>query len=163
MSSNQGISLAYVIIVKNLILLQDLLAWNCCLAEFHTLEAMKIHLHEAQCDLLFLPMTGQMYDTMCAPGSISSFFQAQYQLSASPHWPNTNIRCNLHIQKHLISILSNFNSNFLLAKWDRLLTHAVITLNLLHSSILHPSLSSHASLLVKMTKIKYLLHHQEQK
>ena len=57
-SSSQAVKLANVVFANNPILLQDLQAWYHHSAEFHTWDAMKIHLHEAQRDLLSLPVAG---------------------------------------------------------------------------------------------------------
>ena len=61
-SSSQALNLAYVVFAKNPILLQDLQVWKHNSAEFCTWEAMKIHLNKEQCDLLSLPVAGQMYN-----------------------------------------------------------------------------------------------------
>ena len=55
-------------------------------------------------------------------------------------------RAILTFKNHFIAILSTVYFSFPLAEWDRLLPHAVITLNILLSSNLHPSLLAHASL-----------------
>ena len=80
--------------------------------------------------------------------SKSGIFQTQNQLSAGPTsraLSQCGRTCYLHIQKpHHCNTEHYFN--FPLAEWDRLLPHAVITLNILLSSNLHPSLLAHASL-----------------
>ena len=48
-------------------------------------------------------------------------------------------------KNHFVSILLTVNSRYPIGEWDRLITQAIITLNLLHSSRIHPSLSAHAS------------------
>jgi len=55
---------------------------------------------------------------------------AEHQVNSAEHAIHT-------IKNHFIAILIDFN--FPLEEWDRLLPHAVITLNLFHSSCLHPS------------------------
>jgi hypothetical protein len=49
-------------------------------------------------------------------------------------------------KNHVIIILCYMDSAFPMAEWDRLLAQATLTLNLLRSSRIHPSLSAHASL-----------------
>ena len=62
-SSSQAVNLAYVVFARNpILLLRDLRAWNRHSADFRTWDAMKIHLCEAQRDLLSLPVAGQMYN-----------------------------------------------------------------------------------------------------
>jgi len=61
-SSSQAVNLAYLVFAKNPILLQDFQAWNRHSAEFCTWDVMKIHLREAQRDLLSPPVSGQMYN-----------------------------------------------------------------------------------------------------
>jgi len=69
-----------------------------------------------------------------------------YQLvPPAKHWVNAAEHAIHTFKDHFIAILSMVDLNLLLAEWDRLLPHAVITLNLLWSH-LHPSLSAHASL-----------------
>jgi len=86
-----------------------------------------------------------------------------YQLvPPAEHRVNTAEHAICTLKNHFIAILITVDFNLLLAEWDRLLPHSVITLNL-HSSRLHPSLSAHASFLVTSTTNKYLLQCQEQK
>ena len=49
-------------------------------------------------------------------------------------------------KNHFVTFLSNTDSNFPITEWDRLLPQTILTLNLLRSSRIHPSLSAHASL-----------------
>jgi hypothetical protein len=49
-------------------------------------------------------------------------------------------------KNHFVTILCNADSNFPITEWDRLLAQTTLTLNLLRSSRIHPSLSAHASL-----------------
>jgi len=96
-SSSQAVNIAYVVFVKNPILLQDLQAWNCHSAEFRTWDAMKIHLREAQIDLLSLPVAGQMYtqelqqaNLVQLPGSILC--------NRAPPTPNTSQPSNNYFE-----------------------------------------------------------------
>jgi len=75
-------------------------------------------------------------------------FPAQYQLSACPtsRAPRECIgTCNFVHSKTISFQYSAPMIDFPLAKWDRLLPHVIITLNLLRSSRLYPSLSVHTS------------------
>ena len=49
-------------------------------------------------------------------------------------------------KNYFVSILCTVDSQFPLQEWDRLLPQALLTLNLLRSSRIHPSLSAHASM-----------------
>jgi len=57
------------------------------------------------------------------------------------HWVNTAEHAIYTCKDHFFAILSTVD-----LEWDKLLPNVVITLNLLHSSHLHPYLSAHASL-----------------
>ena len=82
-----------------------------------------------------------------------------YQLvPPAEHQVNAAECAILTFKNHFIAILSMVDFNFTLAEWDRLLPLAVITLNLLCSSHLHPSLLTHASLFGS-----FGYNHQEQK
>jgi hypothetical protein len=62
------------------------------------------------------------------------------------HRANAAERSIHTFKNHFISILCSVDSNFPMNEWDRLLPQTIITLNLLCSSRIHPSLSAHASL-----------------
>jgi hypothetical protein len=49
-------------------------------------------------------------------------------------------------KNHFVSVLCTVHSKFPLTEWDCLLLQTILTLNLLHSLRIHPSLSAHASL-----------------
>jgi hypothetical protein len=49
-------------------------------------------------------------------------------------------------KNHFVSVLCTVHSKFPLTEWDHLLLQTILTLNLLCSSCIHPSLSAHASL-----------------
>jgi len=71
---------------------------------------------------------------------------SNYQLvPPAEHQVNTAERAICTFKNRFIAILSTVDFNLPLAEWGRLLPHAVITLNLLRFSCLHPSLSAHAS------------------
>jgi hypothetical protein len=57
---------------------------------------------------------------------------------------NATERAIWTFKEHSVTGLSSFNPAFPLHLWDRLLTHAELTLNLLRTSILHPQLSATA-------------------
>ena len=62
------------------------------------------------------------------------------------HRANSAERAIRTFKNHLVSILASVDTNYPLTEWDRLLPQAVLTLNLLRSSRIHPSLSAHASI-----------------
>ena len=62
------------------------------------------------------------------------------------HRVNAAERAIRTFKNHFVTILCNCDSQFPLSEWDRLIPQATITLNLLCSSRIHPSLSAHASL-----------------
>jgi hypothetical protein len=49
-------------------------------------------------------------------------------------------------KNHFVAVLCPLHSKFPLTEWDHLLLQTILTLNLLRSSCIHPSLSAHASL-----------------
>ena len=62
------------------------------------------------------------------------------------HRVNAAERAIRTFKNHFVSILCTVDSKFPLTEWDRLLPQTTLTLNLLRSSRIHPSLSAHASL-----------------
>ena len=62
------------------------------------------------------------------------------------HRANAAKRAIRTFKNHLISTLCSVDSNFPMTEWDRLLPQKHLTLNLLPSSRIHPSLLAHASL-----------------
>ena len=62
------------------------------------------------------------------------------------HRANSAERAIRTFKNHLIAILCTVDPFFPLGEWDRLLPQAILTLNLLRSSRIHPSLSAHASI-----------------
>jgi hypothetical protein len=62
------------------------------------------------------------------------------------HRANSAERAIRTFKNHFISILCSVDSHFPMTEWDRLIPQTILTLNLLRSSRIHPSLSAHASL-----------------
>ena len=62
------------------------------------------------------------------------------------HRVNAAERAIRTFKNHFVSVLCTVDSQYPLAEWDRLLPQTILTLNLLRSSRIHPSLSAHASL-----------------
>ena len=62
------------------------------------------------------------------------------------HRANASERAIRTFKNHFISILCSIDSKFPMNEWDRLLPQSILTLNLLRSSRIHPSLSAHASI-----------------
>jgi hypothetical protein len=88
-------------------------------------------------------------DNECSADLKKSFtkYHVTYQL-VPPHEHRVNAaeRAIRTFKNHLVSTLVNVDSNYPLAEWDRLLAQTTLTLNLLRSSRIHPSLSAYASL-----------------
>jgi hypothetical protein len=62
------------------------------------------------------------------------------------HRVNAAERAIRTFKNHFVAILCTVDSRFPLSEWDRLLPQAELTINLLRSSRIHPSLSAYASL-----------------
>jgi hypothetical protein len=62
------------------------------------------------------------------------------------HRANAAERAIRTFKNHFVAVLNTVNSRFPLDLWDRLLPQTTLTLNLLRSSRIHPSLSAYASL-----------------
>ena len=62
------------------------------------------------------------------------------------HRSNVSERSIRNFKNHFVTVLSNTDSKFPITEWDRLLPQTILTLNLLCSSRIYPSLSAHASL-----------------
>jgi hypothetical protein len=62
------------------------------------------------------------------------------------HRANAAERAIHTFKNHFISTLCTIDSNYPMSEWDRLLPQTILSLNLLRSSRIHPSLSAHASL-----------------
>jgi hypothetical protein len=62
------------------------------------------------------------------------------------HRSNAAERAIRTLKNHFITILCTLDSSYPMSEWDLLLPQTILTLNLLRSSRIHPSLSAHASL-----------------
>ena len=88
-------------------------------------------------------------DNECSQELKNSFqkYKIQYQLvPPREHRVNAAERAIRTFKNHFVAILHSVDSSFPIAHWDRLLPQATLTLNLLRSSRILPSLSAHASL-----------------
>ena len=74
-------------------------------------------------------------------------YQIRFQrVPPKEHRVNAAERAIRTLKNHFVSILCTVDAKFPLTEWDRLLPQATLTLNLLRSSRIHPSLSAYASL-----------------
>ena len=88
-------------------------------------------------------------DNECSQDLKDAFTKHQIQFQRVPpkeHRVNAAERAIRTFKNHFVSILCTVHSKFPLTEWDRLLPQTTLTLNLLRSSRIHPSLSAHASL-----------------
>jgi hypothetical protein len=88
-------------------------------------------------------------DNECSQELKDSFLKyiiAFQRVLPKEHRANAAERAIRTFKNHSISTLCTVDSHFPLSEWDRLLPQAILTLNLLRSSRMHPSLSAHASL-----------------
>ena len=88
-------------------------------------------------------------DNECSQDLKDAFtkYQIKYQrVPPKEHRANAAERAIRTFKNHFISVLCAVDSKFPLCEWDRLLPQTTLTLNLLRSSRVHPSLSAHASL-----------------
>ena len=95
------------------------------------------------------PPALHILDNECSQDLKNSFMKYNIQFQRVPpkeHRVNAAERAIRTFKNHFISTLINVDSHFPLTDWDRLLPQTVLTLNLLRSSRIHPSLSAHASL-----------------
>ena len=74
---------------------------------------------------------------------MDSFNVSYQQTPAGNHGRNAAERAIQTFKSHFIVGLSTTHPNFPLKQWDMLLPQAVLTLNLLRPSRLHPHLSAH--------------------
>jgi hypothetical protein len=88
-------------------------------------------------------------DNECSQELKSAFQKYNIQFQRVPphvHRVNAAERAIRTFKNHFVSILCTVDAQFPLQEWDRLLPQALLTLNLLRSSRIHPSLSAHASM-----------------
>ena len=88
-------------------------------------------------------------DNECSDDLKKAFLKYGIQHQKVPpheHRVNAAERAIRTYKNHFVTILCNCDSQFPLTEWDRLLPQATLTLNLLRSSRIHPSLSAYASL-----------------
>ena len=88
-------------------------------------------------------------DNECSQDLKEAFQKYQIRFQRVPpkeHRVNAAERAIRTFKNHFVSILCTVDAKFPLTEWDRLLPQATLTLNLLRSSRIHPSLSAHASL-----------------
>ena len=88
-------------------------------------------------------------DNECSQDLKTAFLKYKIQFQRVPpheHRVNAAERAIRTLKNHFISILCTVDAAYPLSEWDRLLPQALLTLNLLRSSRIHPSLSAHASL-----------------
>jgi hypothetical protein len=95
------------------------------------------------------PPTLHILDNKCSQELKDAFAKHNIAFQRVPpkeHRANAAERAIRTFKNHFISILCTVDSNYPMSKWDRLLPQTILTLNLLRSSRIHPSLSAHASL-----------------
>ena len=88
-------------------------------------------------------------DNECSQDLKDAFAKYHIQFQRVPpkeHRANAAERAIRTFKNHFVSVLCTVDSKFPLTEWDRLLPQTMLTLNLLRSSRIHPSLSAHASL-----------------
>jgi hypothetical protein len=88
-------------------------------------------------------------DNECSQELKDSFQKYKINFQRVPpkvHRVNAAERAIRTFKNHFVALLHSVDSAFPLAHWDRLLPQATLTLNLMRSSRIHPSLSAHASL-----------------
>ena len=88
-------------------------------------------------------------DNECSQSLKDAFQKYNIQFQRVPpkeHRVNAAERAIRTFKNHFVSILCTVDPQFPLSEWDRLLPQSILTLNLLRSSRIHPSLSAHASL-----------------
>jgi hypothetical protein len=95
------------------------------------------------------PNLHTILDNECSQDLKDAFVKYKVDFQRVPpkeHRANSAERAIRTFKNHFISTLCTVDSNFPLSEWDRLLPQTLLTLNLLRSSRIHPSLSAHASL-----------------
>ena len=95
------------------------------------------------------PVHLHILDNECSQDLKDAFISYQISFQRVPpkeHRANAAERAIRTFKNHFVSILCTVDSQFPLSEWDRLLPQATLTLNLLRSSRIHPSLSAHASM-----------------
>ena len=95
------------------------------------------------------PVHLHILDNECSQDLKDAFLSYQISFQRVPpreHRANAAERAIRTFKNHFVSILCTVDSQFPLSEWDRLLPQATLTLNLLRSSRIHPSLSAHASM-----------------
>ena len=95
------------------------------------------------------PVHLHILDNECSQDLKDAFQSYQISFQRVPpkeHRANAAERAIRTFKNHFVSILCTVDSQFPLSEWDRLLPQATLTLNLLRSSRIHPSLSAHASM-----------------
>jgi hypothetical protein len=88
-------------------------------------------------------------DNECSDDLKKAFIKYNVQFQRVPpkeHRVNAAERAIRTFKNHFVATLSSVDSRFPLELWDRLLPQTTLTLNLLRSSRIHPSLSAYASL-----------------
>jgi hypothetical protein len=95
------------------------------------------------------PVHLHILDNECSQDLKDAFLSYQISFQRVPpkeHRANAAERAIRTFKNHFVSILCTVDSQFPLSEWDRLLPQATLTLNLLRSSRIHPSLSAYASM-----------------
>ena len=95
------------------------------------------------------PPNLHILDNECSKDLKDAFMKYNIDFQRVPpkeHRANAAERAIRTFKNHLVAIFCSVDSNFPMSEWDRLVPQAVITLNLLRSSRIHPSLSARASL-----------------
>ena len=95
------------------------------------------------------PPNLHILDNECSQDLKDAFAKYHIQFQRVPpkeHRVNAAERAIRTFKNHFVSVLCTVHSKFPLTEWDRLLPQTTLTLNLLRSSRIHPSLSAYASL-----------------
>jgi hypothetical protein len=95
------------------------------------------------------PLELQILDNKCSQDLKDAFAKYNIQFQRVPpkeHCVNAAKSAIRTFKNHFVAVLCTIDSKFPLTEWDRLLPQTTLTLNLLRSSRIHPSLSAHASL-----------------
>jgi len=95
------------------------------------------------------PTDLHVLDNECSDDLKQAFEKHNIQFQRVPpheHRVNAAERAIRTYKNHFVTILCNADPAFPLSEWDRLVPQATLTLNLLRSSRIHPSMSAHASL-----------------
>jgi hypothetical protein len=95
------------------------------------------------------PLNLHILDNECSQELKDAFTKYNIAFQRVPpkeHRANSAERAIRTFKNHFISTLCTVDSAYPMSKWDRLLPQTILTLNLLRSSRIHPSLSAHASI-----------------